>query len=353
MDLGQLDLATRMAGITVLLLLAGLLWRDRVRVGLPAVLFAPLALCLSGFLIGNAPSPALIGAAATLAHFASGFTVVALWWFCLACFDPRFRPGGAVLAVGLLWISLALADRLDVLLPDAIAGNALIVLGFGITAHLAWRLWSEREGDLIATRQRARSAVIAGMAGLLLADLSVDLLFGNHWRPLAFTLAQNGALLLALGLTRWLLVVRVDAMLFDAGPPLPADASPAADPLHRRLVALIEQEQLHLDPDLSFADFVRCMNAPERLVRRLINQELGFDHFRAFLNHHRVATARLLLADPARADEKLISIAFDCGFGSLASFNRVFRAVEGCTPGAYRQRIATPVPAFAQRFAGF
>jgi AraC-like DNA-binding protein len=77
------------------------------------------------------------------------------------------------------------------------------------------------------------------------------------------------------------------------------------------------------------------MSAPERTVRTLINHELGYDHFRTFLNHYRVAEARRLLSDRNR-DDKLITVALDSGFASLASFNRAFRAIEGRTPSDYR-----------------
>ncbi|MEH3100611.1 helix-turn-helix domain-containing protein [Sphingomonas adhaesiva] len=73
-------------------------------------------------------------------------------------------------------------------------------------------------------------------------------------------------------------------------------------------------------------------------MRTLINHELGYDHFRTFLNHHRVAEARRLLDDRHRTD-KLVTVALDSGFASLASFNRAFRAIEGRTPSDYRAAI--------------
>ena len=97
----------------------------------------------------------------------------------------------------------------------------------------------------------------------------------------------------------------------------------------------METERVFLNPNLTFSKFVELMSAPERAVRTLVNQELGYDHFRNFLNHYRVGEARRLLQDRAR-EEKLISIALDSGFASLASFNRAFRAVEGCTPSEFR-----------------
>jgi len=54
------------------------------------------------------------------------------------------------------------------------------------------------------------------------------------------------------------------------------------------------------------------------------------------------------LADPARAGDKLIAIALDSGFSSLASFNRAFQTVEGRPPSAFRA-----APTFEERLAVF
>src|SRR3546814_14292949 len=77
----------------------------------------------------------------------------------------------------------------------------LVGLGFGIVAHLIWRLYAEREGDLIQKRYDARAMVALLLGGLLLIDLSVDLLFGFAWRPLPFAMVQNAAIL---GFSIWL-----------------------------------------------------------------------------------------------------------------------------------------------------
>ena len=348
MDLAQLDVGIRIGGIFLILFLAWLLFRQRRVVGVPAYLFAPMAICLSGFLIGNTPDPGLRLSCTpgTIAHFASGWAVVFLWWFCLACFDRQFRPRGAVLAVGIGWIVLAGMARI---IPDPAPALSyvLVGLGFVIVAHLIWRLFAEREGDLIQTRHDARVTVAVILGGLLLADLLVDLVFGFAWRPLIFTMAQNVVILLfASWLAQRMLAVRSGVLSFDqadraAPEPLVAENDDedriVDDSLRQRLKYLIEVERVHLDPELTFATFVQRMNATERVVRRFVNHELGFDHFRTFLNHHRLIEARRLLADPRHSADKLIAVALDSGFASLPSFNRVFRASEGCTPSEYRE----------------
>jgi AraC-like DNA-binding protein len=365
MIIAQLDLALRFGAASIILLLSWLLLRQRRRVGLPALLFAPLAVCLAGFVLGNTPLVALrpAGLAGDLANVASGFTVVFLWWFTLSCFDRRFRLQGVVVMVGLAWAGLAAADRglFGDRLANAGLSRVLVMMGFGVVGHLVWRLLDDRQGDLIEQRHQARVQVTILLGGLLFVDLAADALFGFSWRPLAFSMAQNA---MVLGFGVWLagriLDVKDDVLTFGIANEDPQPTSPAAAAGHgrhavllRRLTALIETERVHLDPDLTFAAFVDQMSASERAVRTLINRQLGFDHFRAFLNHHRVAEARRLLEDPGR-DDKLIAIALDSGFASLASFNRAFLAIEGCSPSAYRAAARPPADTRADRpIAGF
>ena len=253
--------------------------------------------------------------------------------------------------IGIAWGGIAAADRglFGDRLAEAGLSSGLVVMGFAIVGHLVWRLLEERQGDLIEQRHQARVLVAVLLGGMLFIDLAADTLFGFAWRPFAFSMAQN-AMILGFGV--WLagriLTVRDDALTFGVAGADPVPNSPAPDADHghnetllRRLNVLIQTERLHLDPDLTFARFVERMSAPERAVRTLINRQLGFDHFRAFLNYYRVAEARRLLADKTR-DDKLIAIALDSGFASLASFNRAFRAVEGCSPSAYRAAARLP-----------
>lgn len=350
MDMGQLDVAIRAGAAVTIVLLAWFLLAQRQQIGLPATLFAPLALCLCGFIVTNSPIGSLTpaGVIGNLAHTVSGFTVIFLWWFCLSCFDRQFRLKGGVLGVGLLWAIIAALDRglLGNVFADVGLSRLLVPLGFAIVGHLVWRLLAERQGDLIQQRHDARIMVAVLLGGMLFLDLAADTLFGFAWRPLAFTLIQN-AMLLAFGLwlASQLLSVRPGILTFSAGAdnPLATETSLRSSPRfdderYRRVLALMEKDRVFLDPDLTFAAFVARTGMTERAVRTLINQELGYDHFRTFLNHYRVAEARRLLRerDPA---EKLITLALDSGFASLASFNRVFRAIEGRSPSDYRATV--------------
>lgn len=351
MGIHQLDVAVRIGAATTILLLAWLQLRDRRTIGLPAALFAPLAICLSAFVVENTSGSSLLpgSVASGMANMLSGYTVIFLWWFCLSCFDSRFRLKGGVLGTGLAW---ALIVAVDHILPggsiaDKVLSVLLVASGFGIVGHLIWRLVAERPGDLIQQRHDARIMVAILLGGMLFIDLTADTLFGFAWRPLAFAMTQNVMILaFALWLMGRLLAVRPTVLNFGRASnhaPITetrTDLGTARESeLHRRLTDLVETQRIFLDPDLTFATFVDRMGAPERNVRKLVNHELGHDHFRTFLNYHRMAEARRLLGDQGRAGDKLITIGLDSGFASLASFNRVFRAMEGCSPGEYRATV--------------
>lgn len=340
MAVEEIDVIVRVAGATLLLWAA--FGPGGARAGARRF-FIPLALCLAGFLAGNTPDPdlRLSGPVGRLAVILAGYAAVVLWWWCLAVFDRSFRPRGPVLGIGIAWVLIASVDR-------GLIGGAwesrglswgLVGLGLFMVAHLIWRLTSDRAGDMIDRRRSARVAVVAVLAGQLLADLAVDLALGFDWGPQAFTIVQNAAFL---AFTGWLLTLDLANETLRPGHALrklsgPADAGMASDPLlTARLQTLLEVERLYLVPDLTFEQFVRAMNAPERAVRNLINRQLGYDHFRTFLNAHRVEEAKRRLTDPRHRDDKLIAIAMDSGFASLASFNRVFRDLQGCAPSVYR-----------------
>jgi AraC-like DNA-binding protein len=352
MPLDQLDVIVRVAGATLLAVAALGKWRRGDRAD--DRWFAPFALCLCGFLAGNTPVSALQlgGPPGHIAVLLSGLTVAFLWWFCLSVFDWSFRPRGGVLIVGLIWMVVACADR--GVFGEAIAQRGLswvlIAMGLGMMGYLAWRLIRDRDGDLIDDRRRSRLWVAVLPAAQLVADMGADLAFGLDWQPQLFSIAQNAAVL---AFTGWLLALGGDRIAVGALTPsrTPVDPEGEETALEARLRRLMEVEKVWLDPDLDLAAFVARMGASERGVRRLIIDRLGYDHFRTFLNAHRMAEARRLLADPARREEKLIVIALDSGFASLPSFNRVFQQAEGVSPGAWRSARLSASDAEAGRTA--
>ena len=74
-------------------------------------------------------------------------------------------------------------------------------------------------------------------------------------------------------------------------------------------------------------------------------QELSFvineskqKSFNDYVNSWRVEETKRLLSQADKQDLGLLEIAFDAGFNSKATFNRVFKQTTGLTPSEYRQR---------------
>jgi AraC-like DNA-binding protein len=70
----------------------------------------------------------------------------------------------------------------------------------------------------------------------------------------------------------------------------------------------------------------------------LINEEF-LVNFYDFVNKYRVEEAKRLLLDNNR-NYKIIAIAYEVGFNSKATFNRVFKKFTGLTPSDFKENIS-------------
>jgi len=172
---------------------------------------------------------------------------------------------------------------------------------------------------------------------IFVVDLASDQLTGYGAPPLAYSAAQKGAILLfAFAMLLW--TARASPRAFAFQPerkPRPTASIDAA--LNARLQDALDAG-LQLEPDGNLPRLAQRLGAPEHRLRKLINEGLGHRNFRSFLNARRVETAKALLADPDRSSDGVTAIAFDAGFASLASFNRVFKEVAGETPSEWRRK---------------
>ena len=86
------------------------------------------------------------------------------------------------------------------------------------------------------------------------------------------------------------------------------------------------RDSLSLEDVAAFAGFSRCY------FSRSFKHQTGYS-FKDYLCQKRLQVASDLLI---RTDISMQEVAIESGFGSVASFNRVFRANKGCTPTQYR-----------------
>lgn len=105
----------------------------------------------------------------------------------------------------------------------------------------------------------------------------------------------------------------------------------------KQLANLMVNDHLYLDPLLKLDTLASKLKLTERAISNLLNQHIG-KNFNDFVNQYRVEAAKIKLADPGFDQYTIAAIAYECGFNSLATFQRCFKQFTGITPSQYLQQ---------------
>lgn len=103
---------------------------------------------------------------------------------------------------------------------------------------------------------------------------------------------------------------------------------------HVELYEFMTTEKYFLNPDLKLHDLARHLEIPPHTLSEKINQELHMN-FYDFVNHFRIQEFKHRAASPENSHLTLLGLAYDVGFNSKASFNRIFKKNTGLTPSQY------------------
>ncbi len=107
----------------------------------------------------------------------------------------------------------------------------------------------------------------------------------------------------------------------------------------RGLLKAMEIDKFYLDPELNVEKVGRHLQVSPKTISAVLNQHLG-KSFNTFINEYRLEEVKQRLTDSASSNLTLTGIAFECGFNSQATFQRVFRQMTGYSPKAYLNRQA-------------
>ena len=289
-------------------------------------------------------------------------STVWLWLAARALFDDHFRWDWPRAAAGAAMVALGLAanaPRLDSMLaagsdlgPGALTPwHAAAMVGF--TAAAVWEVLRGWRDDLVEPRRAARRWVALGIGLYAAVALAVELAVRDRpVGPLLPALHVAGIGIVALALA--VLVARrsLDAVLglspaegarrtagehepsaLPEPAPTPEAAAAPTSPALQRLQRAMAEERAYRREGLTVATLAADLGMGEAALRALINQELGYRNFNDFLHHHRLQEAAARLASE---DLPILTIALECGYGSIGPFNRAFRQRFGMTPTEYR-----------------
>ena len=149
-------------------------------------------------------------------------------------------------------------------------------------------------------------------------------------------------LILCVLLAAGLVVALVQNRRLRRSLPAPVAETPVSasqDPdyvLFQRLDIMMDQEQLFLDPTLDRERLCELLGIEKNRMGRLIQLYSGCQNLPGYVNRKRVQHAcRLMLQHP---EWTLQAVAESSGIPSMATFNRVFRSVQGMSPTAWLRR---------------
>ncbi len=101
-----------------------------------------------------------------------------------------------------------------------------------------------------------------------------------------------------------------------------------------QIISLMENDKVFLEMGFGRNQFADKLGVSEHQLSRIIN--LRFQKsVTDFINEYRTQEAKELLCN---SNSQITNIAFDVGFNSIASFNRVFKQLVDCTPSQYREQ---------------
>jgi AraC-like DNA-binding protein len=104
--------------------------------------------------------------------------------------------------------------------------------------------------------------------------------------------------------------------------------------IHKKLLTSMQEDRLFLDPTLSLTDLSEKLGLPPHHITQTLNGYAGVN-FYDFVNGFRVQEFKDKIKAGEAQNFSLLGIAFDCGFNSKSSFNRIFKKNAGQSPSEY------------------
>ena len=103
------------------------------------------------------------------------------------------------------------------------------------------------------------------------------------------------------------------------------------------LVNIMEIENIYMDSNLTLNQIANKLGIFVYNLSEVINTQKNQNFFN-FINKYRIEKVKKDLTDPAKSNLKILSIAFEAGFNSKASFNTIFEKFSGLTTSDYRNK---------------
>jgi AraC-like DNA-binding protein len=350
------ELILRATGVALLALVALSVLRTRERTHRTRSV-AWLAASVAAFLLTSMPGADRIFGAFIYPLTALCSTHPVWFWVCarlLFADRATFRTSdviclGAMGIAGVLYQSQLPADSADTAVR--VLGVAFAASGLAFACLAPLTVYFGMAGDLDPRRRQLRQWFVPFVSIYLAAVILTQaiVLFQGGSTPRALVLLNlvviDVAAAIALSTFVQLRVVNWIAAV-DTPPAVALSRleESVLERLNRRFVA----ERLYAREALTIVQLANLLGTQEHVLRRVINQGLGFRNFNDFLHTHRLKEAAGRLGDPQLRRIPVLTIALEVGYGSIGPFNRAFKERFGVTPTEYRRQNSTPHTPFPE-----
>lgn len=297
-----------------------------------------------GYLVNSTPLMTSQGPADPWVDLISLSTPFWIWLFARRLFEREPESRIAIGAAGLMLLGWFLANFVPP--TDPFGFFLLHLTALALIIDLVRVGILERDDDLVEQRRIVRlwlPLLVAAQAGHILIFEMVEMATDINGRyPIGGLI--NTLIILIIALFAGLALFRTDRELLVKSEETSAhedkaeslNLSPSETVLHEKLTSAMN-DGAYRATGMTIAVLADQLDTPEHRLRALINKRLGYRNFSAFLNSHRIAEAKAMLADREQVDLPVLTIAMDLGYNSLPTFNRAFRAETGTTPSDYRR----------------
>ncbi|MEO7433170.1 MAG: AraC family transcriptional regulator [Dokdonella sp.] len=244
------------------------------------------------------------------------------------------------LDVKLRWFRGPHLDWIEPIGFIAVLGSCAAYLALCWRRQRAYQSWLD---DTFANRERWRLAwltAILGAFAVTLAFATTAAVINAFSVPVDYfgrtpVILASSLLAYLLGLLGWR-----HATVVLPPQPLTHALADAPDPRRSRPAAIfpawamrVETEGWWREEGLTLSQVAQRLGTSERTLSRGLSEGAG-RNFNEFINGLRVEAVMRAISGGARDD--LLSLAFDYGFSSKASFNRAFLRYTGTTPSLWR-----------------
>ncbi|MEO9483860.1 MAG: helix-turn-helix domain-containing protein [Ekhidna sp.] len=102
------------------------------------------------------------------------------------------------------------------------------------------------------------------------------------------------------------------------------------------LEKLMKEKKPYINPSLKLSELAETMGVNPRHLSQTINTHFKMN-FSEYVNQHRIADAKIQLAESVDSGKTILEILYETGFNTKSNFNHTFKELTGKTPSEFKK----------------